>query len=877
MWRPNRPRAARARELASVGGFLVLAIAHTYPLAIQLATHLPYSLHDPGEVLTRLEWERYSLLHDPTRFFDGFIFYGLPGAQFFTNLVLGGLPVYFPVAQVTGNPVLALNLAHLLGLAATGWLAYRAAFEVLQDRPAALGAGIVWTFALPQLTLYPGLEWTMAWGVPLMVWAVLSFLRRPAAWKLAAATAGLWLALATHIYSAFIGAPLALLLLATAALWGVLPWRWLARHAPRAAVAVGLATLPFLPVIQGYFEVPRKWSETRTIWHTRWYAAEPLDYLAPLPGSVWHFGWLAEQGRRSQETHERVALFPGLAAPALAGLGLVWSARARARLGPCGQAAAAAAALAVLGGFVLSLGPELIWQDRPTGIRLPFAWLHEVFPPIRALRAVSRFSYLMVLGLALLAGLGVVAIRSAARCTVGARRWPAWAAAAAVLALALEPLHAPLETYALDILAPTSPVNAFLKRLDPAPMIFLPVEAPMDPWPESRRMYWALTSGPFRIVNGSSGIYPASYWDLQRLADGASPQDVPVALRVFRSSGIRYVVLEQAIMDQRMRGWWACALADPAQARSLFAHDGTIVADLGPRPAGIQVGLDALHGALRNGRVPAGSGTTLLIDVAAKDPSRIWLQEPEPAAPFRTVRLTWRPLASGQDGAPAAGRRQALLRRLSFGLLGLPPTDRPFVVERRVVLPTFLAEGASRLLAVHSFTPERPGPYEVTAEIDGRHWTAWQVQAGAGQPPLKVAEAPGGLAARLWPVAVRQDVFAGEPVTIDILAENVGRTLWDGQIRLGYRWSRITSDGRVEALPDLGGRVFLGEDTAPGGTYRFSGQIATPAAPGQYRLLISMVAEKIIWFDEMTPPGVSPLEYVVTVRAPDQPAECTGQ
>ena len=36
--------------------------------------------------------------------------------------------------------------------------------------------------------------------------------------------------------------------------------------------------------------------------------------------------------------------------------------------------------------------------------------------------------------------------------------------------------------------------------------------------------------------------------------------------------------------------------------------------------------------------------------------------------------------------------------------------------------------------------------------------------------------------------------------------------------------------------------------------------------PGSYRLTISMLAEGIIWFDEMTPPGLQPLVYDVTVR-----------
>ena len=180
-------------------------------------------------------------------------------------------------------------------------------------------------------------------------------------------------------------------------------------------------------------------------------------------------------------------------------------------------------------------------------------------------------------------------------------------------------------------------------------------------------------------------------------------------------------------------------------------------------------------------------------------------------------------------------------------------------------------------MAVHTFTPVRPGDYIVRATLEGQGWATWNVRVGAAELPLTLPAAPGGLGAQLRLLRARTSAFAGEPVTIDVLAENTGRTAWDGQVRLGYHWARIAPDGEAShavPLPALGGRLFLGQDTSPGRSYRFKGAVTTPPEPGRYRLFVSMVAESLIWFDEMTPPGVAPLVLDVAIEPPVDVGVC---
>ncbi|MBI3971889.1 MAG: hypothetical protein HY332_11420 [Chloroflexi bacterium] len=859
------------RSLGVAGCFTLLALVHTYPLVTRLATHMPYGLGDQVLLVTTLEWERWALLHAPRRFFDGFIFYGVDGVGFFNQLVFGGLPVYVPVATLTGNPVLAFNLAFITGMALTSWLAYRALLVATADHVASLAGGVLWSFALPQVGLYVMPEFAISWNFPLMLWAFLSFLRRPATWKLGVTTAALWLLLCTHIYIGFMAGAVLLILGLGAIASRTLPWPLLSWRMLRAAAVVVLVSLPFLPVPLGYLGVARRWSDARPVWLAQRYAAEPLDYLVPPPGSLWYERWLGEQFARPAEGHLPARMFPGIVPVVLGVVGLLWAIRGHGQR-KLVQLVAATAGFAVLAGFVASLGPDLWWHDRPTGIALPYTWVYTVFPPIRSLRAVSRFVYLVAIGLAILSALGIVALRTG---TAQRPRRQRWLVTGALALLVLEPLHAPIEVYAIDTLATSPPVIDLLKRSPRRPLVFAPVEAPSDPaWPDTRRMYWAVTTGPRHIVNGSSALYPSTYWDIQRLIDEAGPGDVPALVDVLRTDGLRHVALERPSMDSRLRERWACALVGSPGSTVLYDDGSTLVADLGPPSGPVQSGFAALDGQWLHTSVPAEAGMMALLRVSAKQPEQVWLQSQPAGAPFRTLTLSWRVRDASQDVLPRARLRRWLPHFLLDRLDARTTTATRLTLARRVVFPSFLRAGESAALTVHTFTPARPGEYTLSAEVDGESWASWPVRVGQADPVLTLPAAPGGLAARLYPLNVKRAVFAGEPVALDVVAQNTGRTLWDGQVRLGYRWSKIDESGGSSSIPELDGRIFLGRDTRPGTSYRFTGELQTPRDPGSYRLFVSMVAESLIWFDQMTPSGVAPLELDVTVHPQSDVMAC---
>ena len=94
--------------------YLAVAIAFTHPLVLVAGTHIAYKPSgDQLFILSILEWSRTALFSNPAELFVGNFYYGSGGALFGSDLLLGFLPIYGPVAWVVQNPVLAYSITHI--------------------------------------------------------------------------------------------------------------------------------------------------------------------------------------------------------------------------------------------------------------------------------------------------------------------------------------------------------------------------------------------------------------------------------------------------------------------------------------------------------------------------------------------------------------------------------------------------------------------------------------------------------------------------------------------------------------------------------------------------------------------------------------------
>src|SRR5262245_8845847 len=118
---PVSRRASVARLIAVTVGLGWL----TWPLARQLATHLPDTYltcrFDGILPMWALAWETRALVEAPWRILEANTYHPAPHALAYGNMGFGALPLFAPVFLASGNPVLAMNATFLGGVALTAW------------------------------------------------------------------------------------------------------------------------------------------------------------------------------------------------------------------------------------------------------------------------------------------------------------------------------------------------------------------------------------------------------------------------------------------------------------------------------------------------------------------------------------------------------------------------------------------------------------------------------------------------------------------------------------------------------------------------------------------------------------------------------------
>jgi hypothetical protein len=184
--------------------------------------------------------------------------------------------------------------------------------------------------------------------------------------------------------------------------------------------------------------------------------------------------------------------------------------------------------------FLLSLGPIVRVGGRPAGSGL-YLWLHPYVLPLRAIRGTTRFGLLVLMVVALLAGLGTAWLLSRLSRT---RRW--LVTAGVIGALALDYATSPpdfqrIETYA-------RPVDAVLRAdADDVAVLEWPLNRPGVDVDAKLR---SVGHGQ-RVVNGFAGFVPDFQRELSGVLAAAAPPFASPAARtaLSRIYPLRYLVV----------------------------------------------------------------------------------------------------------------------------------------------------------------------------------------------------------------------------------------------------------------------------------------------------------------------------------------------
>jgi acetolactate synthase-1/2/3 large subunit len=318
------------------------------------------------------------------------------------------------------------------------------------------------------------------------------------------------------------------------------------------------------------------------------------------------------------------------------------------------------------------------------------------------------------------------------------------------------------------------------------------------------------------------------------------------------------------------RTWQADGNGDAWHLNSVFPVDGRLVA--------AAFGRFSKHREWSDGRA---AGTGIVFDLATGEDIVTGLSCPHDP---RLVDGLWLICNSAQRELIAVEHDSGTVRHR----VQLEGWTRGLTVHEDLV---YIGESANRAIPA-------PGKLASVAVIDRRTWSvidrpplpcqevfdvihgpsalARGVRRGFRTNPLRTAEQDqhtlfqeiGTRPARLWAVgdplpasACRVRLEATVPGTLEAgtihefecLVANCGDAILvsapPNPVHISYRWVNRREDGDVIE----GGRSILPEALPPGVERTWPFSLLTPEAPGDYRLIVTLVQEQVAWFDELDP------------------------
>jgi len=383
--------------------------------ALTMPMLYPISLHPGSVIFDRwdgclhtwiLAWDVHKFTSGLSNFFDANIFWPQHDALAYSDHLIGSALLAAPFYLISGNPLLAHNMVGILSFILSGFGMYLLARHFIANRPAAFLAGLIFAYC-PWRYSQLGHMAQMLTG-QWMPFALL-FLHRVienSRWRDALFFGFFFTlqALCSFYLAAMMSAAVATILAAEfiSKKFKQNPAIW-----TRLAMAAALSLVIIVPTTIPYYRVHREQGLERTEKECIELSADPLDYLAAPPWNrLWGFTAQTFRSKIGDFPNEK-RLFPGIIALILAVVGFTLKNTGPVHRKPLSNAHIQKVYLALaIAAILLSLGPRLhiFWKITP--VPMPYKLLYHLAPGFKALRVTSRFAYLFMLALAVLAAYG---------------------------------------------------------------------------------------------------------------------------------------------------------------------------------------------------------------------------------------------------------------------------------------------------------------------------------------------------------------------------------------------------------------------------------------------------------------------------------------
>jgi hypothetical protein len=390
----------RRMPLLEALAYSTLTAVFLIPQSLSPASRIAY-VGDSLESVAIVGFLGRQIVSDPSRLFDAGFLHPQPNALTLTDHRLLPSVLVAPVLWLSGNPVLAYNLALLVAFV---WAAFGGRFLAMAlglGRIPAGYAGALFAFHTYAINEAPRLNIVSHGFVAFALGALVEWLRtgaNAARWRFA-----LFLLLQGYCanYHLLYGVLLSSLVLL---IWGIARPGLALSRISGLVITGAVAVLLFLPILIPYLTTINSLDLARS----RPRGIDLLHYVS-TSASNWVWGPMGPPARLQQQGPH----FVGFAALGLAMAGLFFAMR---RTDPASKHRGWAAGAAVLAGFlvVLSLGDRL----RVAGVDLgpgPYGILYEHVPGFKLVRIPERLGLFVMLGVGLLGAVSISRLAESGR------------------------------------------------------------------------------------------------------------------------------------------------------------------------------------------------------------------------------------------------------------------------------------------------------------------------------------------------------------------------------------------------------------------------------------------------------------------------------
>jgi hypothetical protein len=790
------------RLLLVVGFYAVATIVCTFPLVLHLADSLAPA---PDTLLHSwiLAWDIHALSTDPLHLYDANVYFPFPLSLTYSDAMLSGALMVAPILLLTGNAILAHNVLTLASLLLAGLGMYLLVRALTGSDVGALVAGCIFSFCAARQAHLEHVNLLQFGWLPLALLCLHKAVDRGRLSDLLLFVFFTVCQALASVYLAWMMAIAYLLFIVVELVHRRSSCK--IRNMAGVAAALLLAGLVVVPIMWPYLRMQRIYEFNWPMDVIAELSAVPSDYLSVVPRNLVYGDLLARFAAGNFPTEH--ILFPGFAALALAVIAI---ARRTVHVEVVRYALMAVVA------FVLSFGPFLR-LSQTEAITLPYVYLLQFVPGFAVMRVPARFDFLVMLGLAVLAGFGVARLSSALWCRTGALfRWLILSGIVAVALIELLPRPQSFEPISVGDAVP--PVYGWLRTQDPSAVVAeIPTRGPSG---FSSFEYEYLSTYHWHpLVNGESGFEPPAAKpvasELDRFPD-------PAAVANLRSLGVRYLIAHRDKLD-------------PAETQRLDA------ANLGE----LQLGIAAVFGQdVVYEFAPPSTPASLQDHVQLELPSVVG----RGVTPYVTATLTNNTPFPLFIGAPEAVGAQVEWNQ--DGTTDDPRHDVPaFFQPNSTVRLSFPARLSASLKATDSA--------QLTVRLTG----SVQLQATRS---VRIVDLPSslessGLSATLEHIQLPRSVRASTAIPVEVTVRNTGQAIWLGDVPdqtagkgvVGVSVRSWTGpDGQVWPV-SANSTAHVASNVNPGQATVVTLQTTTPPAPGRYTLALDALSESVTWFADV--------------------------